>query len=571
MVLRNGDLLVGAHDLRVGKKLGAGGSGITYLARVQRPAQGSGVTRNQLVVIKTPQMKSTLNHEEILERLKDLFEKGSIEAGTKRSLRDVKCVAHVLDHGEYYKMLKNRRLSDESILIVVQEYVPGPRFDLFMKDSYGKGTGAFRGVPRAADFFLWTRKIVSAVRRVHQKQVVHGDIWHNNIIVRARTADPVLIDFGQAAFCAKGPGLGGRNQGSWMPPEGSGTISADMYSLGGLLLYLAAGDYDPRTERFPRIDNPDKLKTYVVDRIVKRNPALYRDNWGIGDIIARCLRLDPERRTRNTAALLRDVSLFDGQSPESNISKSLVSKVQAFQKQSTLIAAVVSGAISSLRDQLEDLRWGVLDLHEDVVVGMTQVVSLLSDGDVYLTVSTPRFWHTRNLGIQGRFLSANRQAILKNGATIKRLFLITRTDLTQDRELRSIIDAQLRIAADLRNAKAASPSRGGDYEVRFKPISDFERRQLIREGMNFGILIKGNARLLLFVGYDNDGVVGRIQFRTDRKLVASYSKKFDEMFRDENTFPLTAFDAWRDQRLADQRFGAKQQRGRHRRNGVKPK
>ncbi len=552
MELRKNDLLVGAHDLIVQKKLGSGGSGVTYLARVRRPAKGSGLIRGRVVVIKTPHVRSGLTDDEIRGRLKELFEKGLIEAGTKRFLKKLRCVAQVLGHGDYTKLHKDGKASTESMLAIVQEYVPGLRLDRFLLKKYRGRGKVFRGVPRASEFFYWGKKIVSAVRLVHQQQVIHGDIWHNNIIIRAGTEDPILIDFGQAAFAAKGAGFGGRIQGSWMAPEGSGTIGADMYSLGGLLLYLATGDYEEKTTRFPRIEDPEKLKTYIVQQMLRRNRQLYADNWGIADIIARCLRTDPERRTRNTAALLQDISLFARGGPEKHLVASLVKGALGLRKQGTLITALVSGAISSLRDQLADLRWGVLDLHEDIVVGMTQVVSLLSEGDEYLTVTTPGFWHSGNLGVQGRFLSATRQAVLKDGAIIKRLFLITKSDLTRDKELDSIIDAQLGLASDLA-ARQSSAERHGKYELRFRPVTESERREMLRQGMNFGVLIKGADRLLLSVGYADDGVIGRIQFRTDARLANSFARRFQQEFANETSFPLSSFSAWKEQQLADQR------------------
>jgi len=108
-------------------------------------------------------------------------------------------------------------------------------------------------------------------------RVIHGDIWQNNFIVRKGTQDPVLIDFGQAAFRIYIT-FGGRDVGSWMAPEGGGSVAADIYSLGGLLLYLATGQFDSKTDRLPKIDDIDQLKKFVVGRMQRKNAALYEAN-----------------------------------------------------------------------------------------------------------------------------------------------------------------------------------------------------------------------------------------------------------------------------------------------------
>jgi serine/threonine protein kinase len=540
--LKKGDRLVGAAaELKVKKFLGRGGSGVTYLSNVISARLGTGMKRGQLVVIKMPTLKSAQTISQIETRLATLFHKGLKERDAMNILRKLNCVAHIYDHGSYRKILIDGSFSSGSIPMVVQEYIVGERLDRYLAQRASTPhqgrhkKGRFRGLPTSQAFFYWTRHIVSVIGRVHQRQIIHGDIWENNVIVRKGTREPVLIDFGQAAF-RRDVTLGGQEIGSWMAPEGGPTVAADIYSLGGLLLYLATGPFDAKTERFPKIDDIDQLKKAIVKRMRRNNPRLYEANCGIADIIARCLRSDRHRRTPNVASLSQDIELFDP-TPGASQVRPLIDQLKLIERRNPLIGALVQGAIMRLKDLLIDLRYGVVDLlgdHENIVVSLTRVVSLLAKGDKYLTITTPAFWREHNLGVQGRFLSANRQAVLQNGAEIKRLFLVTKRDLVREAGLRDIIAAQLGLQRDARNRIGANC---GIYDVRFTFVGEIERRKLLSEGMNFGVLAKGNARILLAVDYADDGTIGGIQFRSDAKLARHHENQFRSRF--DRAYPLS--------------------------------
>jgi len=195
-------------------------------------------------------------------------------------------------------------------------------------------------------------------------------------------------------------------------------------------------------------------------------------------------------------------------------------------------------AIMRLKELLIDLRYGIVDLmgdHESIVVSLTRVVSLLSTNDRYLTITTPAFWRKHNLGVQGRFLSANRHAVLQNGAAIRRLFLITRGDLAREPELADIVAAQLSLERDTQ--KRRQNRNCGTYEVRFMQVSDSQRKKLLSEGMNFGVLVKGRDRILLAIDYAKDGRIGGIQFRTDANLARNHEQEFLTQFT--SAYPLS--------------------------------
>jgi serine/threonine protein kinase len=68
---------------------------------------------------------------------------------------------------------------------------------------------------------------------------------------------------------------------------------ADLYSVGGVLFWLATG-FDPEIE-LPH--NNDELKRKIYEQIEAKNPDLLIQNCAIADVVARCLRYDrPTRR-----------------------------------------------------------------------------------------------------------------------------------------------------------------------------------------------------------------------------------------------------------------------------------
>src|SRR5205807_897467 len=139
--------------------------------------------------------------------------------------------------------------------------------------------------------------LADAVQQVHWKKVIHGDIWPENILVR-ENGEPVLIDFGQAAFrdaAASIVKVSGRNI-RYIAPEEKRTVGGDVYSLGGVLFYLATGEDPPEVVKNVRAD-VGALTVTVLDRIRLRNKnkSLYQENRGAADIIARCLCMSDER------------------------------------------------------------------------------------------------------------------------------------------------------------------------------------------------------------------------------------------------------------------------------------
>lgn len=82
---------------------------------------------------------------------------------------------------------------------------------------------------------------------------------------------------------------------------------ADLYSLGGVLFFLAVGQAPPL--HLPK--NNDKLKIRITRLIAKSNPDLLKSNCAVADVIARCLRYNREERVRNVEALIQELETFE--------------------------------------------------------------------------------------------------------------------------------------------------------------------------------------------------------------------------------------------------------------------
>jgi WD40 repeat protein len=129
---------------------------------------------------------------------------------------------------------------------------------------------------------------------LHHAGLVHRDIKPSNVIFvqgKARLADMGLVDHqGRLSYIG--------TEG-YVAPEGTGTPSADLYSL-GLVLYEMATGFDRR--EFPRL--PEEW-------LCRRHPNI----WELHEVILRACEGRPEQRYRSAAELKADLAVISsGQS-----------------------------------------------------------------------------------------------------------------------------------------------------------------------------------------------------------------------------------------------------------------
>ena len=133
--------------------------------------------------------------------------------------------------------------------------------------------------------------LTSALDFLHQHRLIHRDIKPSNIIFVNGT--PKLADIGLVTgIAASGQGVTNVGTEGYIAPEGPGTPSADLYSL-GRVLYEASMGYD--AGQFP------DLPASLAERMDA--PELLRLNA----VILKICENDPGRRYQSAAALRADL------------------------------------------------------------------------------------------------------------------------------------------------------------------------------------------------------------------------------------------------------------------------
>ena len=523
--------------------IGRGAFGETYRAKITKIGNKSelGCLKcDQEVVIKIPTLDPDRPLHERVERLAAVLKMFIYEYTGLTRLRGLQCVAQVLDSGLYPFQLDTKRNLSTPTPFIVQELIEGQRLDDYMESNFpSKQNHSFIGIPKGEIFFEWARNLTRHVIEIHQRQVVHGDIWPENIMVDPSGA-PIFIDFGQALFRDLVVAHLGMTKGThtYVAPEGSGTVSADVYSLGGVLFYLATGQDPPRN-----IKDIEELKNKISSDIKKINPPLYDENCGVADIIARCLRFNQHERTPHAEGVLRDIETFSrGVEAFSIDIENLNQHLNRLRGgNNSLFSFMVNLQIRGLQRVVEDMTHGVYDLigdHEDIVSGLTQYLSFLSEGDQYLTVSIPSFWYSRNLGINGRFLAMNK-IVAQRGATIRRIFLITSEERANE-EVKKIISSHIRVIKEISDLGVQTDDwdfKLGGYFSSFKIIEKVKREEILLKGKHFGLLVKDGQEVLVAPIYRDDETIVAIQFRAASDLVVSLRRSFDDLLKESTPLP----------------------------------
>jgi serine/threonine protein kinase len=524
-------------------ELGRGRNGITYLAEVtaqKKPVQG--LTERARVVIKIPAFDHSRSAALIRRMLAELHTKFEDEWAALQQLIGLTCAAGVLDFNAYPHLLPSGQ--EVHPLFMVQEYVPGRNLAVFMDDEFGNGSkGSFRGIDSVELFFEYASKLAKALLQVHQRQVVHGDIWQENILVRRHDEEqihtrndrsaflPVFIDFGQALLrdlAPPAPGTAGSSK-RLVPPEGSGSITADIYCLGGVLYYLATGeDWEN-----PRIEDADHLKAVITLAIRRSNRRLYDANRGVIDVIARCLRYDEAYRLESAGRLLDEIVVLSGQDIDIPDLSELSDELRGIRAvHGALFERLANHHLRTLQLTLGNMTRGVYDLsgsHEEIVRGMMEFLGSLGSDDTYLTLSIPSFWNAASLGRNGRVLAMNAVAA-QRGVTIRRIIPVTTTDINDD--LQAVLYFHWRIKKDLSelDPPIETQFKELDHKGYWTGLLELDTKDLesmkARGMSNYGLLLNAKGGVVIFPIYRRDGVIHTIQFRTAPDLVQAAKADF---------------------------------------------
>lgn len=140
-------------------------------------------------------------------------------------------------------------------------------------------------------------QVTDALRAIHDRSLVHGDIKPANIMIR-RNGQPVVMDFGAASEQSLNrPAVGSPIA---MAPElfdgQSADGPSDIYALGVLLFYALTGSYPVTASSLGELSDKHKRASSVDTQGLPRR---------LRSDIARCLAHDPSARPDATALLAR--------------------------------------------------------------------------------------------------------------------------------------------------------------------------------------------------------------------------------------------------------------------------
>lgn len=513
---------------RLIRELPGGGRGQTFLASViKKPHNVRGklrgpLARGSLVVVKLAKADWSDNSAEIANFVTVANASLSAEINAISRLNGLKGVAGTVDFGTVTTYLPDGTPLRRNF--VVQKYIDGPSLKSFMEEERPNGATS------ADEWFRFAVALTTIVEAFHQRGIIHKDLWPTNVILNS--GEPVVIDFGESAFrqATSFPILPktvhlhpymapeDRSSKGWPSPRG------DLYSLGAILFYYATGQNPPLW--LPT--NDDELKLDIFHRISARNPGLVAANFGIPDIIARCLRSSLDSRVPDAEHLLQEIITFEGIPiglPEAIASA--VRKARQIQRANNrLLTTIAAVKIRKLDTVLSQILQEMLDVdrdREEIAATLVQHLSVLTKGDEYLAVSVPQTWFGNNLGINGRCLAMNR-VLAGRGVLLRRVFLLTDADRGDER-VNEVLVGQLELCKHLNGNRLAN------VDIRYSLVRSEVQERAIREGRDYGISISGDVAMKVVPVFDtHNEVITSIRLRRTGAVQADIREHFMREF-----------------------------------------
>ena len=356
----------------VGKVLGAGGFGITYI--------GYDLKLDGKVAIKEYYPSGAANRSMSLTVLPTTDAKGNpFEIGKTRFLKEAKTLSEFVGEGNIVTL--RDYFEENGTAYIVMEYLEGE--DL---SHYAKEHGVFT-IDEALDLL---EPAMLALDKIHKKGLIHRDISPSNIMILTDGRVKVL-DFGSARLQNTSgelslsvmlkPGYAPMEQYSTHGEQGSWT---DVYAMSATIYKLITGKTPPAsTDRLMEdtLEPPSKLGAKIA-------PAQER-------ALLRGLALKPANRTQTMAEFakgLREGMPVPDKKPEKKdkAKKSAKSKKRLF----IIVAAVIvvlAAAYITVPKAIETANYKRLAAARDAIsghsettisVGSSHTVGLKSDGTV---------------------------------------------------------------------------------------------------------------------------------------------------------------------------------------------
>ncbi|MDL2217618.1 FHA domain-containing serine/threonine-protein kinase [Christensenellaceae bacterium OttesenSCG-928-M15] len=278
----------------IGRALGAGGFGITYLAKDQRDGTLVAVKEYlpNMIAMRDVNSKtvyaSSNENREIFTHGLEVFNK---EAAVLKKFDGYQSIVQVKECFEangtaYFSM----------------EYLDGVNLKALMRSMGGQVTLAL-----GMEIFHTTAQ---TLQLVHEQGLLHRDVSPENIFI-TRDAKIKLIDFGATRFYVgeKSRSLSVIIKPGFAPPEqyasrGNQGPWTDVYALCATIYNAITGDMIP--------DAPDRLGGASIQPVISKLPTI---NPAISAAIERGLRLDYRTRPQSIKELLGDVNRLQASAP----------------------------------------------------------------------------------------------------------------------------------------------------------------------------------------------------------------------------------------------------------------
>jgi serine/threonine protein kinase len=494
------------------ERLGEGGKGIAYRA-IERGGDHDGALR----IVKLPRLDITkYGVEDIRHRIQQGHEAITTEMEALEDLRETDGVAPILEvAGQAWQFDKDGRKELIIVFHTVYDFIEGDDLDEWCKKRFPSKKGGFEGIADVSIWFALARQLFEILDRVHYQRVVHGDLWPPNIRIRPDDK-PVIIDFGQAWSLER---VFERQSDTYkaheyLAPEryasnGRRTrwyATADIYSMGGILFYLATGKQPPS----PWVDKEGgpvkanrELKKEIAQAIRAVNPQLFTANLGIVDVIMSCMCPNLDYRARHAGVVLETIDAFcvpiapsgDGIAAIERAFRQVRDELAELKERSVAVNPVfqkiVLRRIHSLRDDISPLRSRVFSIagdREAHVNGVLDCISTLGRDDELFAVTSTKFWKKGNFGPYGRLSAMLTMAALR-GARIKWVVLVNNQLQIEDRD---VLEFQQRTVRDYLDCSGSTQAGYGPNSnlfvcYRVMPEADIEK---VRRERDTGILLR---------------------------------------------------------------------------------
>jgi serine/threonine protein kinase len=480
------------------------GRGDSYQAKV--------ANRRTRVFIKTLTLETKLSSSQTQAHIDEFAAFLGREKEMLKRLRgtNVQGVAKFLDDGRAPLLHNDGKVLQVPFIVI--EFIDGETLDVFIRKRYAAGKGVeFRGITEPRTWTHYVTQLMKLLHNIHAANVRHGDLHVSNVMVQPRGERLALVDFGQSGIPAPDtPTIQGGSQQSVSGraperrrhPEIPLETAEDIYGLGRIALWLASGEEFP-DEGFK---GNASLKAYIERTLENNNPKLLQAIPGLLYMLVQALHYNPRERASYVEDLEHTLEQF-GHADEPWFpppqAKVFERQTQQFAEHMRLIARDHSLLALTLRREAMELmrraqemrtcgRLVISGTRQQIIAAMLEFLRVLKKDDLYVTVSTPLYWSSFNLGIRGRVWALTKHLAAK-GVRIRRL-LVTHppTDRGYVRnDLEEIFNAQAELIESLplgitrQNKGADAP---GCYIGVLRVNTDAQKRRILCGGYHVAIV-----------------------------------------------------------------------------------